>query len=103
MIKSELINNIAKQFPNLTHLRVEEAINAIFENIINELANGGHVEIRGFGSFFVQNRRAIMGRNPKTGEALLIKARHVVRFRTGKELKKRVDDSSSQYPIKKLL
>jgi nucleoid DNA-binding protein len=44
-----------------------------------------------------------MGRNPKTGVALLIRARHVVRFRTGKELKKRVDEYSNQYPIKKLL
>lgn len=99
MIKSELINKIAKQFPNLTHLRVEEAINAILENIINELANGGHVEIRHFGRLSARKRNAIIGRNPRNGEAVLIDARYVVRFKSAKELNTRVNESAGEYPI----
>jgi integration host factor subunit beta len=103
MIKSELIDNIAKKYPFLSYSVVESAVNVILESMIGELGAGGQVHIRGFGNFFILKRKAIMGRNPKTGVALLIGARHVVSFRTGKELKKRVDEYSNQYPIKKLL
>jgi len=103
MIKSELIDNIAKKYPFLSYSIVESAVNVILESMIRELETGGQVHISGFGKFSILKRKAIMGRNPKTGEEIFIKERHVVRFRTGKELKKRVDESSNHYPIQNLL
>jgi integration host factor subunit beta len=100
MIKSELIHNISKQQLHLTYKDVESAVNIILKYMINELSKGGQVEIRNFGRFSV--RKAIIGRNPRNGQSVLIKERHVVHFNTAKELKVRVNELSKEYPIKKV-
>jgi integration host factor subunit beta len=102
MVKSELINTLAKQFPNLSYSVVETAVKVIIESMINELSNGGQVEIRNFGRFSVRKRKATMGRNPRNGQSVLIKERHIVHFNTAKELKARVNKLSKEYSIKKV-
>ena len=102
MIKSELIHNISKQQLHLTYKDVESAVNIILKCMINELSKGGQVEIRNFGRFSVRKRKATMGRNPQNGQSVLIKERYVVHLSIGKELKARVNESSKEYPIKKV-
>ncbi len=65
----------------------------------NELASGGRVEIRGFGSFSLRHYRARMGRNPRTGESVPVAQKHSLRFKAGLELSKRVRESAHQYKI----
>jgi integration host factor subunit beta len=65
----------------------------------SELANGGRVEIRGFGAFSLKHRKPKMGRNPKTGVAVSIPQKHTVYFKPGADLKKRVDDASTTFKI----
>lgn len=102
MIKSELIYNIAKKQPYLTHKDVEAAVNIILDRMTDELSKGGQIEIRNFGRFSVRKRKATMGRNPQNGQSVLIKERYVVHLSIGKELKARVNESSKEYPIKKV-
>ena len=63
----------------------------IFEQIISALENGGRVELRGFGAFSVRSRPARTGRNPRTGEAVNVPAKHVPFFKSGKELRERLN------------
>jgi integration host factor subunit beta len=102
MIKSELINSIASKHAQLSHEDVEAAVNAMLKNMTDELANGGGVEIRGFGSFSLRYRAPKIARNPKTGAAVAVEQKHAIHFKPGTDLRKRVDDSSKQYPIQKL-
>ena len=102
MTKSELINLIASKHTQLSHVDVEAAVNAMLKTMTDELANGGGVEIRGFGSFSLRYRAPKIARNPKTGAAVAVEQKHAIHFKLGLELKKRVDDSSNQYVIKKL-
>jgi integration host factor subunit beta len=102
MTKSELINILSNKQKHLSNADVEIAVNVILKCIEDALAKGGRVEIRDFGSFSLRFRAARIGRNPKTGEAVAIEKTHLVHFKMGADLKKRVDESSSQYPIKKL-
>ena len=99
MIKSELINSIASKHALLSHVDVEAAVNAMLKNMTDELANGGGVEIRGFGSFSLRYRAPKIARNPKTEEKIAVQQRHSVHFKPALELRERVDDSSKQYPI----
>lgn len=94
MTKSELIECLAERQTHMTQRDVELAVKLILANIIDELAAGGRVEIRGFGSFSVHHRPARRGRNPKTGEAVDIPAKYVPHFKAGKELRERVDNQS---------
>ena len=87
MIKSELVQRIASQNPHLYQRDVENIVNAILGEIIGAMARGDRVELRGFGAFSVKNRPARTGRNPRTGEALAIKAARMPKFRAGKALK----------------
>ena len=87
MIKSELIERIATRNPHLFQRDVEHIVNAILEEVVAALARGDRVELRGFGAFSVKNRPARTGRNPRTGEALAIKAARLPKFRAGKALK----------------
>ena len=72
MIRSELIQKIADENPNLFQRDVERIVNTIFEEITDALANGDRVELRGFGAFSVKTRDARVGRNPRTGEAVSV-------------------------------
>ena len=87
MIKSELVQKIATTNPHLYHRDVERIVNVIFDEIVDALARGDRVELRGFGAFTVKHRAARQGRNPRTGTAIKIKAATVPKFKPGKALK----------------
>jgi integration host factor subunit beta len=99
MLKSEFIHALSIKQPHLTLSDVDAAVHCIIEKMITELASGGRVEIRGFGSFSLKHRRAKIGRNPKTGVAVSIPQKHTVYFKPGADLKKRVDDASTTFKI----
>ena len=91
MIRSELIQKIADENPHLTQRHVERIVNTVFEEIIEALARGDRVELRGFGAFSVKARDARLGRNPRTGAAVEVAGKGMPHFRPGKELRIRVN------------
>lgn len=91
MIKSELIQEIAMRHPHLFHRDVERIVNTIFDEITNAMAEGNRVELRGFGAFSTKERDARMGRNPRTGAPVKVDAKRVPFFKTGKELRERLN------------
>lgn len=91
MIRSELVKDIADQFPGLTVADVESVTEILLESITAQLATGGRVELRGFGTFTVRSRDAREGRNPRTGETVAVAAKHVPHFKAGKELRDRLN------------
>jgi len=93
MIKSELIDKLAEANPHLYHRDVERVVNTILDGVTESLARGERVELRGFGAFSVRHRPARVGRNPRTGDSVAVKEKHVPFFKTGKELRERVDAS----------
>lgn len=94
MIKSELIQQIAQENPHLFQRDVERIINTIFDEIGEALARGDRVELRGFGAFSVKERDARIGRNPRTGESVKVDAKRVPFFKTGKELRDRLNENN---------
>jgi integration host factor subunit beta len=90
MNKSDLAKSVALT-ANLPKKTAEDVVNTIFESLSQELAEGGRIEIRGFGSFYSKTYDAREGRNPRTGEAINVPEKTHVLFRVGKELKGRVD------------
>jgi integration host factor subunit beta len=94
MIKSELIQLIAQQNPHLYHRDVERIINTIFDEIIVALARGDRVELRGFGAFSVKSRNARQGRNPRTGDSVAVDAKRIPFFKTGKELRDKLNEEA---------
>jgi integration host factor subunit beta len=91
LIKSELVQKIADNNPHLFQRDVENIVNAILDEITDALANGNRVELRGFGAFSVKNRPARIGRNPRTGEKVNVEEKWVPFFKTGKELRERLN------------
>jgi len=91
MIKSELVLKIAEKNPHLYHRDVERIVNRVFDEIIDALKQGNRVELRGFGAFSVKERRARMGRNPRTGSSVDVDEKRVPFFKTGKELRQRLN------------
>jgi integration host factor subunit beta len=91
MIKSELIQRISQKNPHLYHRDVERIINTVFDKIVEALGNGDRVELRGFGAFSVKERQSREGRNPRTGESVQVEAKRVPFFKTGKELRERLN------------
>ncbi len=81
---------------NFSHREAETIVNAIFEAMANVLAKGKRIEIRGFGSFAVKQRRARQGRNPKTGALVVVDAKRIPFFRAGKELRIEVNGAEAQ-------
>ena len=92
MIKSELIAALASENPHLTQKDIERVVGVILERMIDALEDGGRVELRGFGAFSVRSRPARAGRNPRTGEAVAVHAKNVPFFKSGKELRARLND-----------
>ncbi|WP_339861928.1 integration host factor subunit beta [Paremcibacter congregatus] len=91
MIKSELIARLVEANPHLYQRDVERIVNTIFEEITNALADGNRVELRGFGAFSVKHRPSRVGRNPRTGETVNVPEKHVPYFKTGKDLRERLN------------
>lgn len=91
MTKRDLIDEIVRLYPSYSGRDAEVIVNAVFEAMTEALSAGERIEIRGFGSFVVKQRRAREGRNPKTGEIVAVAAKRVPFFKVGKELKQRVD------------
>ncbi len=91
MTKSELIEIIAANQQHLSHRDVEYAIKTMIEHMVQTMANGDRIEIRGFGSFSLHYRPPRMGRNPKTGEPVPLEGKYVPHFKPGKDLRERVN------------
>lgn len=94
MTKSELIQRLSKRFPHLFQRDIERLVGTILEEVSNSLMQGGRVELRGFGAFSVRKRDARTARNPKNGQEVKIGERYAIYFRTGKELRDRINDKS---------
>lgn len=92
MTRSELINALAEKNRHVTHFDTEQIVKVILDEIAKCLASGNRIEIRGFGSFEVNERNARIGRNPKTGETVHVPVKLAPHFKAGKELRKRVDN-----------
>ena len=91
MTKSQLIEVVTRKMGDFTKKDMELVVNTIFEGMKEALARGEKVEIRGFGSFKVKERRARDGRNPRTGEEIRIGPRKIPFFKVGKELRERIN------------
>jgi len=92
MIKSELITRLVEANPHLYQRDVERIVNTIFEEITNALADGNRVELRGFGAFSVKHRPKRSGRNPRTGATVNVPEKYVPYFKTGKDLREKLND-----------
>ena len=95
MIRSELIQKIADENTHLYQRDVERIVNTVFEEIVDAVASGNRVELRGFGAFSVKKRDARTGRNPRTGESVHVEEKHVPFFKTGKLLRDRLNGNES--------
>lgn len=93
MTKSELIALLAAENPLLYQRDVERIVTTIFDEITTALANGDRVELRGFGAFSVKERGARTGRNPRTGESVEVEEKYIPYFKTGKQLRERLNAS----------
>ncbi len=94
LIKSQLIQNITDQNPHLYIKDVERIVNTIFSEITKSLSEGRRVELRGFGAFSVQKRDERIGRNPRTGDAVKVSEKYIPRFKSGKELKIKLNSAN---------
>ena len=91
MIRSELVQKLCGDFPDLTQREVESVVGALFDSITEQLASGGRVELRGFGAFSTRQRDARVGRNPRTGDPVSVNAKRVPYFKPGKEMRERLN------------
>lgn len=91
MIRSELVQKIAERNPALGLHDTERIVSTILDVIIERLADGGRVELRGFGAFSTRARKARVGRNPRTGDAVKVDAKLAPHFKPGKELRARLN------------
>ncbi len=93
MIKSELIQRIARRNGHLYQRDVETIVSTILDEITSALARGDRVELRGFGAFSVKKRDARTGRNPRTGAQVSVQQKSVPFFKTGKEMRERLNEN----------
>ncbi|MFZ5866229.1 MAG: HU family DNA-binding protein [Thermodesulfobacteriota bacterium] len=92
MNKSDLVAALAQE-ADLPQRKSEDIVNLLFETMGKALLGGDRIEIRGFGSFTVKEYEGYTGRNPKTGDRISVKAKRLPFFKTGKELKEKVDEA----------
>jgi integration host factor subunit beta len=95
MIRSELVQKLCHDFPDLTQREVESVVSAFFDSVGDQLSRGGRVELRGFGAFSTRDRDARVGRNPRTGESVEVNAKRVPYFKPGKEMRERLNINES--------
>lgn len=98
LTKSELIERISARQKQLSPKDVELAVKSLIEEMADNLANGGRIEIRGFGSFSLHFRAPRVGRNPKTGASVELQGKYVPHFKPGKELRDRVNQAMQENP-----
>ncbi len=91
MIRSELLQALAKDNPELRADEVEQVVDIFFDEITARLAEGGRVELRGFGAFSTRQREARTGRNPRSGESVSVPSKRVPYFKPGKEIRERLN------------
>lgn len=91
MVRSELVTRLARANPHLTRAEAERVVAAVLDGIVDALARGRRVELRGFGAFSARAREARVGRNPRTGTAVPVAPKRVVYFRPGKEVRARLN------------
>jgi integration host factor beta subunit len=92
MTKNDLIKKLQEELKSYSLQDVTYAVNIIFDSMINAIKHGERIELRGFGSFVVRERKPRLGRNPKSGAQVKLKERKVPFFKTGKELRLMVDN-----------
>ena len=102
MNRSEIVDELAAKFGNLTKSDTELAVNTIFETLTDALVAGRRIEIRGFGSFSINHRPPRMGRNPRSGESVAIPEKRVPHFKPGKALRESVDQRTAELESKGL-
>lgn len=95
MIKSELVLHIASANPHLYQRDVANIVNAILDEITNAMTKGDRVELRGFGAFSVKHRPARTGRNPRTGAHVAVEQKSAPFFKTGKEMRERLNRTAA--------
>lgn len=101
MTKSELIEQLANTYTQISYRDVEYAVKSSLEYLTNSMSIGRRIEIRGFGSFSLHYREPRTGRNPKTGDSVKLQGKHVPHFKPGKEMRERVNMSLAEgKPIK---
>jgi integration host factor subunit beta len=91
MTRSDLVARLSESFPQLTHRDTEFAVKTILDAMSDALARGHRIEIRGFGSFSISRRPPRVGRNPRSGEPVVIPEKLVPHFKPGKALREKVD------------
>jgi integration host factor subunit beta len=91
MTKSDLIKRLAEANPHLTQRDIEKIVSTVFDEVTEALARRDRVELRGFGAFSVREREARIGRNPRTGAEVVVPDKVVPYFKTGKELRERLN------------
>ncbi len=96
MTRSDLVEELAARFSQLTHRDAEFAVKAILDAMNDALVQGNRIEIRGFGSFSINHRPPRMGRNPRNGESVAIPEKRVTHFKPGKALREAVDHRTAQ-------
>jgi integration host factor subunit beta len=94
MIRSELVQRLAQENPDLSLQTIDKIVDLVFKGIVDRLAAGGRVELRGFGAFTTRGRDARVGRNPRTGDEVSVPAKRVPHFKPGKEMRERLNADS---------
>ena len=91
MKRSELVDELAKEYPHLYHRDIEKVVDVFYSSIADALANGQRVELRGFGAFSIKERGPRIARNPKNGDRVAVSSKKTVFYKPGKELKERIN------------
>ena len=102
MTKSELIARLAERNPHLYQRDLERIVSTIFDEITAALARGDRVELRGFGAFSIKRRDARTGRNPRTGETVSVSEKVIPVFKTGKEMRIRLNEVEAAPPARRV-
>jgi integration host factor subunit beta len=97
MTKAELVDEVARVV-QLTKKQAETIVNIVFDSIVDSLRSGQKIELRGFGSFRLRNRKSRTGRNPKTGEKVEVPSKKIPYFKPGKELKELINNAEGELP-----
>ncbi|MDR3179543.1 MAG: integration host factor subunit beta [Holosporaceae bacterium] len=87
MTKSDLIEKISEIYPNMNIKNVEKVISIVIRELVEALRNGRRVELRGFGAFSIRTRGTSLGRNPRTGEKVVVPEKNIPFFKAGKHIK----------------